>query len=521
MAGHTQVLRVSKVSSVGGNLGKHIDGGRRPETAMPRNINGVILKPVVLLGADGEEITDEEAVTRRDEAASYIQECRSKKHQVRRKGKEVVESVRGPKAAPCMSILAAGPPRYGDDDAWDQNKVRAWATDTVKWVLRRAGKGARLAHCALHQDEAAPHLHVELVVADERGRLGWNRIRDRFGEEWQTSGEQAEEQDWKEERERARKHGGPPRLTVRSPSAPPPLPRIQKGRLQGPALMSAMQTNYYRDVAHLHGLERGEIGSTAVHAPVDRAKGLELRVGEERRRADERADERATVAEKAADKRERAADQRATAAEQAEKAADKRERAADQRATAAEQAEKAADKRERAADQRATATEGRVATAEQAADERATVAKQAADQRATAAEQAADKRATATEGRVAAAEQAADKRATAAKQAADQRATAAEQAADQRATAAEAERDQARTDLKTRTAERDQARTDLKTRTETRDQLIVNFDAMVGVVRELGVDRGDFDAAARRAGFGDGEARFLRSKVGPGRGQER
>ena len=54
---------------------------------MPRNINGVILKPVVLLGADGEEITDEEAVTRRDEAASYIQECRSKKHQVRRKGK--------------------------------------------------------------------------------------------------------------------------------------------------------------------------------------------------------------------------------------------------------------------------------------------------------------------------------------------------------------------------------------------------------------------------------------------------
>ena len=406
--------------------------------------------------------------------------------------------------------MAAGPPRYGDDDAWDQNKVRAWATDTVKWVLRRAGKGARLAHCALHQDEAAPHLHVELVVADERGRLGWNRIRDRFGEEWQTSGEQAEEQDWKEECERARKHGGPPRLTVRSPSAPPPLPRIQKGRLQGPALMSAMQTNYYRDVAHLHGLERGEIGSTAVHAPVDRAKGLELRVGEERRRADERADERATVAEQAADERERAADERAAAAEQAEKAADERERAADQRAAAAEQAEKAADKRERAADeraaaaeqaadQRATATEGRVATAEQAAD-----------QRATAAEQAADQRATATEGRVATAEQAADQRATAAEQAADQRATAA--AAERNRV--RQERDEVQSALETRTKEREAA-------TKERDQERVNFDAMVGVVRELGVDRGDFDAAARRAGLGDGEARFLRSKVGPGRGQER
>ena len=521
MAGHTQVLRVSKVSSVGGNLGKHIDGGRRPETAMPRNINGVILKPVVLLGADGEEITDEEAVTRRDEAASYIQECRSKKHQVRRKGKEVVESVRGPKAAPCMSILAAGPPRYGDDDAWDQNKVRAWATDTVKWVLRRAGKGARLAHCALHQDEAAPHLHVELVVADERGRLGWNRIRDRFGEEWQTSGEEAEEQDWKEECEWARKHGGPPRLTVRSRSAPPPLPRIQKGRLQGPALMSAMQTNYYRDVAHLHGLGRGEIGSTAVHAPVDRAKGLELRVGEERRRADERADERATVAEQAADQRERAADERAAAAEKAEKAADKRERAADKRAAAAEQA----------ADQRATATEGRVATAEQAADQRATAAEQAekaadkreraADERAAAAEQAADQRATATEGRVATAEQAADERAAAAEQAADQRATAAEQAADQRATAAAAERNRVRKErdevqsaLETRTKEREAA-------TKERDQERVNFDAMVGVVRELGVDRRDFDAAVRRVGLDDDEAQFLRSKVGPGRGQER
>ena len=459
MAGHTQVLRVSKISSVGGNLGKHIDGGRRPETAMPRNINGVILKPVVLLGADGKEITDEEAVTRRDEAASYIQECRSKKHQVRRKGKEVVESVRGPKAAPCMSILAAGPPRYGDDDAWDQNKVRAWATDTVKWVLRRAGKGARLAHCALHQDEAAPHLHVELVVADERGRLGWNRIRDRFGEEWQTSGEQAEEQDRKEEREWARK----------------PLPRIQKGRLQGPALMSAMQTNYYRDVAHLHGLERGEIGSTAVHAPVDRAKGLELRVGEERRRADERADERATVAEQAADERERAADERAAAAEQAEQAADERERAADERAAAAEQAEQAADERERAADQRATATEGRVATAEQAAD--------------------------------------------------------------QRATAAEAERDQARTDLKTRTAERDQAWTDLKTRTtertaarterdqakkdrdeqvdaakEDRDDWVERF---VKVLRDLDPGRAELDRTAGRAGISE---QWLAQKVERGRG---
>ena len=469
MAGYTQVLRVSKVSSVGGNLGKHIDGGRRPETAMPRNINGEILKPVVLLGADGEEITDEEAATRRDEAASYIQECRSKKHQVRRKGKEVVESVRGPKAAPCMSILAAGPPRYGDDDAWDQNKVGAWAADTVKWVLQRAGKGARLAHCALHQDEAAPHLHIELVVADERGRLGWNRIRDRFGEEWQTSREQETERYWKGEQEWMRKHGGPPRSSVRDPSASPPLPRIQEGRLRGPALMSAMQTNYYRDVAHLHGLERGEIGSTAVHAPVDRAKGLELRVSEERRRADERADERIAAAEG-----------RATVAEQA---AVERAAAAEGRATVAEQA----------AVERAAAAEGRATVAEQAAEGRAT----AAEGRATAAEG----RATATEGRVAAAERAADKRAIAAEQAADKRAIAAEQAAAGRAAAAEAERDKAQEDLKTRTTKLNETTTTLEDVRTRRDQALKLVDRFVMVVQDLNPGRAELERAADRGGI--------------------
>ena len=49
----------------------------------------------------------------------------------------------------------------------------------------------------------------------------------------------------------------------------------------------------------------------------------------------------------------------------------------------------------------------------------------------------------------------------------------------------------------------------------------VNFDAMVGVVRELGVGRRDLDAAARRAGLDGEEAQFLRSKVGLGRGHER
>ena len=77
------------------------------------------------------------------------------------------------------------------------------------------------------------------IVADEQGRLGWNRVRNRFTVEGKT----------------------------------------------GKLLMSGLQDNFHEAVGRKHGLERGEVGSDREHAPVDRALGLKIRVEEERNRS--------------------------------------------------------------------------------------------------------------------------------------------------------------------------------------------------------------------------------------------
>ena len=134
----------------------------------------------------------------------------------------------------------AGPPRYDGEKErpWSSERVRAWSKDCVKWLVDRAGPGSRLAHCALHQDEGAPHLHATLIVADEQGRLGWNRVRNRFTVEGKT----------------------------------------------GKLLMSGLQDNFHETVGQKHRLERGEVGSGREHAPVDRELGIRIRVEEERNR---------------------------------------------------------------------------------------------------------------------------------------------------------------------------------------------------------------------------------------------
>ena len=214
-----------------------------PQMVVPHSV-----PPVVLLDKNGRQITLEAAQARTAAAREYIEDCRNRKYEVTRKvvvegpdgtttkARTVVEGVRGRKADPCVALLFAGPPRYGADDAWSQKKIAAWSAACIKWALNRGGNGCRIAHCALHQDEAAPHLHLMVVAADEKGRLGWNRIRRGYG---------------------------------------------VTGRERGPELMSAMQTCFHLEVGKQHGLERGEVGSTAKHKPIDRRKGLKLRIAEE------------------------------------------------------------------------------------------------------------------------------------------------------------------------------------------------------------------------------------------------
>ena len=313
---------MARVEGAGGPLGKHINGVTRPESAAPRKVSptqllgipqvcegremlqvrvptkprsrndqrGAVddIKPVVLLDEEGREINAEAAAERTRVAQAYAKKCRRNKSRGRQ-----------PQAA--TTWVFAGPPRYDGKKGtpWSSLRVRYWAADCVKWLMKNAGPGSRLGECALHQDEGAPHLHATVVVADERGRLGWNRVRNRF--------------------------------TV-------------KGKT-GQLLMSGLQDNFHAEVGRRFFLERGEVGSNREHAPVDRELGIRIRVEEEQRIRVEEEQQRERKAAAAGrpltsgsprPPRPKAADERVAAAAAAEKAAD-------ERATAAE---KAADERE-------------------------------------------------------------------------------------------------------------------------------------------------------------------------------
>ena len=86
-------------------------------------------------------------------------------------------------------------------------------------------------------------MHVMAVVADDRGRLGWNRVREKFADD--GSGK----------------------------------------KFSGPKLMSAMQDRFYEEVASRFGLQRGSNsggdGSASKRQPIDREKGIQARIDEE------------------------------------------------------------------------------------------------------------------------------------------------------------------------------------------------------------------------------------------------
>ena len=303
---------MARVEGAGGALGKHIDGdGKRPETAAPRVLVGADgveekLKPVVLLDDEGEEIDLAAAKTRTTEAQKYMQKCRRKK-------------TRGRQPMGGSTWVFAGPPRYDSEDAWSSAEVRSWAADCTKWAKKRSGKGSRIAHCALHQDEAAPHLHVTVIVADEQGRLGWNRIRKNFGVEGKTS---------------------------------------------GVLLMSGLQDNFHAAVGSKHGLDRGEVGSNREHAPVDRALGLKIRVEEERNRTHQA---KVRAGQTIAGVLEHAEDDAAKRYKERVEKAQREAKEADLAVTAARRGETAANERART-----EATEANTArTARTVADERA------------------------------------------------------------------------------------------------------------------------------------------------------
>ena len=225
-------------------LARHQDGDKRPTTALPR----AGIPAIVHYDETGQVTDDAGREWMAAQIARRLDQCR-----------RVGSKTRGRKPAHETDILCSGPPPYAADDAWSQERIHEWARASVLWAVKRAGPGSRLVRAVLHQDEASPHLHITILAADERGRLGWNRIRHGFGD-------------------------GTIRANTRTAYA-------------SKKLMRQLQSGYHADVGTAFGLERGEdVEETGrKREPIDRDAGLEARVEEERAAADARWSERLRV----------------------------------------------------------------------------------------------------------------------------------------------------------------------------------------------------------------------------------
>ena len=246
----TQVLRVD-VRQRGAALDRHVKGDTRPKTARPRDGS----PPIVFLNDELGQVTREQSDEIARDAMAHVAKCR-------RAGKRT----RGRKAEPVVSFLVAGMPKFGDSEGRERlvshvygaKEVRyidvdegsrvladAYHQSALNWILKNMGPGSRLVRAAVHMDEAAPHMHVLIAAADEQGRLGWNRIRSRFA------------------------------------SSP-------VGRHENARGLREMQTRFNAEVAAKYGMARGDSGGEAPRRreEIDREKGLELRLDEERQRAD-------------------------------------------------------------------------------------------------------------------------------------------------------------------------------------------------------------------------------------------
>ena len=317
-----QVFRHDPGTTGSARLGQHIDGDIRPKTAKPRDG----LEPVVHIDENGKPITRTAANTRKVEGLRYLDEC-----------VKASKSIRGPKPDPLRMFLIAGPPAYRKYDEWkpfidqfldahgrsgakipepgskqyrqlQRGVSLEYFRDAVQFVLRRGGPGTRIVRAVVHQDETSPHLHLVTVLADEKQRLGWNRVKQGF---------------------------------AREPGA--------RGNVAGKKIFSAVQDRFHEEVASRYGLQRGGASGGASgprkREPINREDGIDARVDEELalreanwKRERERTAQRAVArSEKWDRKRKRLTGESAAAVTQRDAAVEREQVAVGQRAAAVTQ----------------------------------------------------------------------------------------------------------------------------------------------------------------------------------------
>ena len=83
-----------------------------------------------------------------------------------------------PGLAPASYVhaVAAGPPRYGEPDAWPAQRVLAFGKATLDFARTRLPYSF-LAQAYVHQDGAAPYIRLTCLPVGPTGRLGWNAVR--------------------------------------------------------------------------------------------------------------------------------------------------------------------------------------------------------------------------------------------------------------------------------------------------------------------------------------------------------
>ena len=159
---------------------------------------------------------------------------------------------RGRRPDPACEFVVAG--CRPDMNREDQD---AYFKAALAWIIAKAGPYSMVAAAAIHRHEVSPHMQVLLVpvgMVDERTQVGKTETAEgKVRYRYRATGRKVRGIGWTAVRDRF--SAGPGRAADR---------------------MSRMQDSFHAEVASRFGIERGEVGSQAVHEEIDRRKAAEL-----------------------------------------------------------------------------------------------------------------------------------------------------------------------------------------------------------------------------------------------------
>ena len=127
----------------------------------------------------------------------------------------------------------------------------AYFAEALEWIIKCAGPYSMIAAAAIHRHETSPHMQVLVVpvgMVPEREQAAREERDGKVRYRYKSTGRLIRRLGW---------------TAVRDGFSP--------GKGRSADRMSRMQDHFFREVASHYGLERGEVGSQAVHEEIDRA----------------------------------------------------------------------------------------------------------------------------------------------------------------------------------------------------------------------------------------------------------